>query len=223
MSSSHFPDKPQPLLTEPQQENMHPLQRRQAVFFHRSEISEKILPTYIWSPSPSSIISSSEAIHKISNLSATWKSFNYFQAGTKYAWITSTHRQHHGCLQEVLKLPQMNHFYPLGHLSLHNFPWMIFHISRASQVVLMVKNLPANAEDTRNMGSIPGSGRSPRVGNGTSLQYCCLGNSMDKRVWKATVHGITKSQTQHVPRMHALILVKHAACSALRKVLYGDY
>ena len=46
---------------------------------------------------------------------------------------------------------------------------------------------------------------------------------MDREAWHAVVHGITKSQTQHVPRMHSLILVKHAACSALRKVLYGDY
>ena len=89
----------------------------------------------------------------------------------------------------------MNHFYPLGHLSLHNFPCMVFHISGASQAVLMVKNPPANAGDTRNMGSIPGSGRSPRVGNGTSLQYCCLGNSMEKGVWKATVQE--KQRVRH--------------------------
>ena len=44
----------------------------------------------------------------------------------------------------------------------------------------MVKNLPANAGDTRDKGSIPGSRRSARGGNGNSLQYCCLGNSMDR-------------------------------------------
>ena len=50
-----------------------------------------------------------------------------------------------------------------------------------------------NAEDP---GSIPGSGRSPGDGNGYSLQYSCLENSMDRGVWWATVHGVAKSQTQ---------------------------
>ena len=44
----------------------------------------------------------------------------------------------------------------------------------------MVKNLPANAEDTADMGSIPGSERSPGAGNGNPLQYSCLENSMDR-------------------------------------------
>ena len=48
-----------------------------------------------------------------------------------------------------------------------------------SQVALVVKNLPVNAGDVRDVGSIPGSGRSPGVGNGNPLQYSCLENSMD--------------------------------------------
>ena len=52
--------------------------------------------------------------------------------------------------------------------------------SWASQVALVVKNLPANAGDTRDKGLIPGLGRFPGVGNGNLLQYCCLENSMDK-------------------------------------------
>ena len=60
----------------------------------------------------------------------------------------------------------------------------------------MVKNLPANAGHTGDLGLIPGSGRSFGVGNGNSLQYFCLGNSMDRGVWQATVHGVAKSQTQ---------------------------
>ena len=59
-------------------------------------------------------------------------------------------------------------------------------------MVLVVKNLPANAGDT---GSIPGSGRSPGGGNGNPLQYSFLENPMDRRAWRATVHGVTKSQT----------------------------
>ena len=53
----------------------------------------------------------------------------------------------------------------------------------------MVKNLPANAGDARDLSSIPGSGRSSTEGNGNPLQYSCLGNSMDRGVWRATVHG----------------------------------
>ena len=69
----------------------------------------------------------------------------------------------------------------------------------------MVKNPPANAEDT---GSIPGWGRSPGEGNGSSLQYSCLGNPMDRRAWWATVQEVRKAghnsgtneqQDKHVP------------------------
>ena len=60
----------------------------------------------------------------------------------------------------------------------------------------MVNNPPTNAGDTRDLGSIPGSGRSPGVGNGNPLQYSCLENSMDRVVWRATVHGVSKSQPQ---------------------------
>ena len=53
----------------------------------------------------------------------------------------------------------------------------------------MVKTLPVDAGD---MGSIPGSGKSPGEGNGSPLQYSCLGNPMDRGAWWATVHEITK-------------------------------
>ena len=63
-----------------------------------------------------------------------------------------------------------------------------------SQVVLMVKNLPANTGDIRDVGSIPGSGRSPGGGHGSPLQYSCLENPMDGGTWRATVHGVAKNQ-----------------------------
>ena len=59
----------------------------------------------------------------------------------------------------------------------------------------MVKNLPANAGNARDAGSVSKSGRSPGVGNGIPLQCSCLENSMDRRAWRATVHGVAKSQT----------------------------
>ena len=60
----------------------------------------------------------------------------------------------------------------------------------------VVKNSPANAGDTgdtRDMGSIPWSRRYPGVGKGNPYQYSCLGNSMDRRAWQATVHDVSKS------------------------------
>ena len=63
---------------------------------------------------------------------------------------------------------------------------------RASQVAPVVKNPPASAGD---VGSIPGSGRSPGGGHGNPLQYSCLENPMDRGAWQATVHMVAKSQT----------------------------
>ena len=64
---------------------------------------------------------------------------------------------------------------------------------RASQVVLVVKNPPANAKDVRDAGSIPGSGRFPRGGHGNPLQYSCLENLMDRGAWWATLYRDPKS------------------------------
>ena len=57
----------------------------------------------------------------------------------------------------------------------------------------MVKNPPAETGDTRDVGSIPGSGRSHGVGNGNPRQYSCLENFSDRGVWQAIVHGVAKS------------------------------
>ena len=60
----------------------------------------------------------------------------------------------------------------------------------------MVKNLPTNSGDIRDLGSIPGLGRSPGEGNGNPLQYSCLVNPMDRGAWQAMVHEVAKSQTR---------------------------
>ena len=65
----------------------------------------------------------------------------------------------------------------------------------APPVAQLVKKLPADARDARDMGLIPGWGRSPRAGNGNPLQYSCLGKFMDREAWQATVHGVPKSWT----------------------------
>ena len=63
-----------------------------------------------------------------------------------------------------------------------------------SQVALVVKNLPATAGDIRDVGLIPGSGRSPEGGHGNPLQYYCLENFKEREAWWATVRWVIKSQ-----------------------------
>ena len=72
---------------------------------------------------------------------------------------------------------------------------------RASVAAQMVKNLPASVGDIRDVGLIPGSGRSPGKENGYLLQYSCLKNPMDRGALQSTVQGVAKSQTQL--NMHA--------------------
>ena len=66
---------------------------------------------------------------------------------------------------------------------------------KASQVVLVVKNLPANTGELRDMGSIPRIRRSSGGGHGNPLQYSCLENPMDRGAWQDTIHRVTQSQT----------------------------
>ena len=66
---------------------------------------------------------------------------------------------------------------------------MVFHYTTTG------KNSSANTGDTRDTGSIPGSGRFPGGGNGDPLQYSCLKNLMDRGGRQSTVHGVAKSQT----------------------------
>src|SRR5574337_1315653 len=82
-----------------------------------------------------------------------------------------------------------------------NFSFLIYKMETTQiQEVLVriggsvVKNLPANAGDIRDMGSIPGSGRSPGGRHGNPLQCSCLRNSMDRGALSAVVHVVAKSQ-----------------------------
>ena len=70
----------------------------------------------------------------------------------------------------------------------------------------MVKNLPANAGDTGDLGSVPGLRRSSGGGDGNPFQYCCLGNPMDRGAWQATVHRVTKSQIQLSVHAHLMLV-----------------
>ena len=86
------------------------------------------------------------------------------------------------------------------------------HRFRASQVELMVKNSPVHAEDLRDMGSIPGLGRSLGGGQGNPLQYLCLENPIDRGVWWATAHRVAKSQS-HLKRLRTCTLWQKTSLS----------
>ena len=68
-------------------------------------------------------------------------------------------------------------------------------LASSIQVVIVVKNLSANAGDIREVGSNPGSGRSPGGVHGNPFQNSCLENPMDRGDWRSIVHGVAKSQT----------------------------
>ena len=70
----------------------------------------------------------------------------------------------------------------------------------------VIKNLPVNAEDAGDTGSIPGSERSPGGAIATHSSIFCLGNSVDRGAWRATVHGVVKSQTQLITYIHVIYL-----------------
>ena len=71
---------------------------------------------------------------------------------------------------------------------------MTFSIPGASQVAQAVKNLPANAGDAGDVGSISGLGRSPGEESSDPLQYSCLENSMDRGAWRSTAHGVRRGE-----------------------------
>ena len=71
----------------------------------------------------------------------------------------------------------------------------MFTVEKSFPGGAVVKNLPADVGNARDVGLIPGSERSPGEGNGNPLQYSCLENSMNRGAWWATVHGVAKNQT----------------------------
>ena len=75
--------------------------------------------------------------------------------------------------------------------------------------------MPASAGDSRDIGSIPGSGTSPGEGNGNPLQYSCLKNSMDRGAWRATDHGVTESDTTEQLSTHTNSLLLAVASGVI--------
>ena len=91
----------------------------------------------------------------------------------------------------------------------------------ASQVLLVVKNPPANSRDVRDVGSIPGSGRSPGGGLGNPPQYSCLGNPTDRGAWQVTVHRLVNRQKQpKVLSTHAHLYINIYILYILFQILF---
>ena len=86
-----------------------------------------------------------------------------------------------------------NIIFDFGYAKVSSSFYHIFTFFRASLVAQIIENPTCNAGG---LGLIPGSGKSPREGNGNPLQYSCLGNPTDREAWWATVYGVSKSQTQ---------------------------
>ena len=98
----------------------------------------------------------------------------------------------------------MDHLYQFYNHKRESYLW-------SSQVAPVVKSLLANAGDVRDVGLIPGSGRSPGEGTGNPLQHSCLENPMDRGAWRAIVHRVVKSQTW-------LKQLKRTACKSLMNI-----
>ena len=112
-----------------------------------------------------------------------WPFYNSEWLIFKIVWCTS-----------VFKWLVLNELFLVKNLSSLGHPWW-----------LSGKESACNTGDIGDVGSIPGLGRSPRVGNGNPLQYSCLGNPMDRGAWWATVHSVTKSWTWL--NMHILLFI----------------
>ena len=98
---------------------------------------------------------------------------------------------------------------------------LLHTIYLCKRIAAVVRNPSANEGDAEDAGSIFGSGRPLGGRYGNLFQYSCLGNSMDKRAWRATVHGVVKSWIQLSDWAHTRTFVKHPMCRSC-KVGAGD-
>ena len=113
-----------------------------------------------------------------------WRRQNYRQS-KKISIVRGFGEEWIGKAQDIFRAVKI--FYMI-----HNFGHKrSYNHTGASQVVLVVKNLPANAGDFRDVGSIPGLGRSSGGGHDNPLQHSCLENPMDRGAWRAVVHSIS--------------------------------
>ena len=97
-------------------------------------------------------------------------------------------------LQHYLEQHKIKHNPNVQQLQTSKIDYIMFTQQNELPGSTVVKNLSVNAQDARDAGLIPVSGKSPGEGNGNPLHYSCLENPTDKEAWQATVHGVAKSQ-----------------------------
>ena len=97
------------------------------------------------------------------------------------------------------------------------------YLQGVSQVVLVVKNPPATSGDIRDMGLIPGLGRSPGGGHDNQLKYSCLENPMDSGAWWAIVRGVAKNQILLKQLSTAQHSIKHEGLQRKPMILKHSY
>ena len=105
---------------------------------------------------------------------------------------------HWQILKDFIPSDHLCVFFQLIQLDLNRIEGCLSFIMGAFGMTVVIKNLPSNTEDIRDVGSVPGLGRFSGEGNGNSLQYSCLENPIDKGAWQATVHGVAESDTTEV-------------------------
>ena len=111
-------------------------------------------------------------------------------------WIFRYRKRWHGPPREEREISEASLTVPEMKKNTAEIKSRLEPTDEASQVVLGVKNPPADAGDTRYLDLIPGSGRPTGGGHDHPLQYSCLENPMDREAWQATVHGAAKSWTR---------------------------
>ena len=144
---------------------------------------------------------------------ASWHgSSKFLSLGSSWHFVHSSIRNMSHCTIVYLSvsLPRLGAFWVDFTGSYHFTEHKSQQPMQVRQGILMkncdavVKNLPANAGDARDIGLIPASGRSHGVGNGNLFQYACLGNFKDRGAWWATVHVVTKSWTLLSTHLHTV-------------------
>ena len=161
----------------------HALKKEMAT--HSSVLALRIPGT--WEPGGLPSIGSHRVGHEWSNLAAAAAACSFFWIYQTFSYIELYLSTYSFLLQRLLVVSTITKHLALFFYSNRILIFTCAHVFfGASQMALVVMNPTVNAGDRRDVGWIPGSGRSPGGGRGNPLQYSCLENPMDRGAWQAT-------------------------------------